>query len=161
MVLAREESAYTYEQAREEKQVQVHRKKQKGYRFEKIIVTTIIGIIFVCSILILTRFTTITEARYNINSLEKQLESLEIEKTKLRIDVEKVSKSGWIEDEAKNRLQMDYPAAEQVICINVDPAKVAMLTNQINRSNYNDSIEPEKGKNLYGFFKKLISYTKI
>lgn len=161
MVLAREESIYTNEQIKEEKRLPVRRKRRKSHMFEKIIVMAIVGVVFVCSMLILTRFTAITEARYSVDNLEKQLERLEIEKTKLKIGVEKVLKSGWIEDEAKTRLQMDYPAAEQVICINVNPAKVAMLTNEINKPNYDDSFKVGENKNLYAFLKKLISYTKI
>jgi len=158
LVLAREESVYMDEQIKGEKHLQIRRRKQKKHRFVKILITSIVGIVFACSILILTRFTAITEARYNVSSLEKRLERLEIEKTKLGIEVEKVSKSGWIESEAKIRLQMDYPTAEQIICINVDPAEVAMLTNKINKSDYDDSVKLKKGKNLYGFLKKLVSY---
>lgn len=161
MVLAREETIRTNEQVKEEKRLPVRKKRRKSYVFEKIIVMAIVGVVFVCSMLILTRFTAITEARYSVDNLEKQLEGLEIEKVKLKIEVEKVLKSGWIEDEAKTRLQMDYPTAEQVICINVNPAKVAMLTNEINKQNYDDSVKVGENKNLYAFLKKLISYTKI
>jgi len=161
LVLAREESIYTNEQIKEEKQFPAHKKKRKSYIFEKIVVMAIVGVVFVCSMIILTRFTSITEARYSVDNLEKQLEELETEKTKLRIEVEKVLKSGWIEDEAKTRLQMDYPTAEQVICINVNPAKVAMLTGEINKQNYDDSVKVGESKNIYAFLKKLISYTKI
>ena len=161
MVLAREETIRTNEQVKEEKRLPVRKKRRKSHMFEKIIVMAIVGVVFVCSMLILTRFTAITEARYSVDNLEKQLEGLEIEKVKLKIEVEKVLKSGWIEDEAKTRLQMDYPTAEQVICINVNPAKVAMLTNEINKQNYDDSVKVGENKNLYAFLKKLISYTKI
>ena len=89
--------------------------------------------------------------------MEKRLESLEAEKAKLKVEVEKVSKSGWIESEAKIRLQMDYPTADQIISINVNPAKVAMLTNRINKSDYNNSIKSKNSKSPYRFFKKLIS----
>ncbi|HZX21790.1 MAG TPA: cell division protein FtsL [Clostridia bacterium] len=161
MVLARGESVYINEQKKEEKRSKTYRKKRKSFIFEKVIIMGIIGVAFAFSILVLTRFMTITETRYGLTGLEKQLERLEIEKTKLKIEIEKVSKSGWIESEAETRLQMNYPTAEQTICINVDPAKVAMLTSKINNSNYGDSTESKGDKNLYGFFKKLISYTKI
>ncbi len=165
MVLARKESTYTYEQVEERKeerkQGQIHRnkKRKKSYRFEKILITMIIAIIFICSIFILTRFTAITEARNNVNNLEKQLEKLEVERTKLKVEVEKVSKSGWIESEARNNLQMDYPTTEQMINININPAKVAMLTNEINKLNYNDPMK-NNNRGSYGFLKKLTSYIK-
>ena len=159
MVLAREESIYTNEQIKRKNSFRLTKAKKLYVR--KIVVMAIVGIVFVCSMIILTRFTSITEARYSVDNLEKQLERLETEKTKLRIEVEKVLKSGWIEDEAKTRLQMDYPTAEQVICINVNPAKVAMLTGEINKQNYDDSVKVGESKNIYAFLKKLISYTKI
>lgn len=161
MVLTQGESTYIKEQKKEKKRFKTYRKKQKSYIFEKIIIMAIVGVAFACSILVLTRFMAITETRYDLTGLEKQLQRLEIEKTKLKIEVEKVSKSGWIESEAETRLQMNYPTAEQTICINVDPAKVAMLTSKINNSNYSDSIKLKGDKNLHGFLKKLISYTRI
>ena len=143
MVLARKESTYTNDPAKDKKKSQIHKKKQKNYRLEKIIVVFVVFVVFMFSILILMKFTAITEARYNVNNLEKQLEKLEIEKAKLKVDLEKVSKSEWIENEAKTRLQMDYPIAGQIIGINVDPAKVAILTNKINKTNNDDSVKLE------------------
>lgn len=163
MVLARKESTYIQEQIEKQEQPQIrkNKKRQKSYKLEKFIVTIVIAAVFACSILILTRFMAITEARHQVNSLENQLERLEIEREKLRVEVEKVSKSGWVESEAKSRLHMEYPTAEQMIYININPTKVAMLTSEINKEKYKNSITQDDNKSLYTFFEKLVSYIRI
>ena len=60
--ISSKKSAYTDEQVKRERQPQIYKKRQRSYRFEKVIITIIIAIIFACSISILTRFTSITEA---------------------------------------------------------------------------------------------------
>lgn len=162
MVLARKESIYEHEQIKgQESRVSKAPKKRKSYRLEKFLIVAIIAAIFAFSILILTRFMAIAEVRYRVNKLEKQLEELEIEKVKLKIDLEKVSQSGWVEDEAKDRLQMDYPAPEQIVHININPAKVAMLTNEMEQFKNNGLNKEGKDKKLINFFGKLISYIRI
>ncbi len=161
MILARKESTYIDEQTRKGKQPEIRKKKRKNRRFEKTIATIIIVAVFACSILILMRFTVITEARNNVNNLEKQLEELETEKAKLKVDVEKALKSGWIESEAKIRLEMDYPTTEQIIGITVDSSKVAMLNSEINKTNHNGPTKSKDSGSRYGLLKRLVSYIKI
>ncbi len=163
MVLARKESVYVHEQVEEKQQHKPKRNKKpkQDYRFEKIIVTTSLAIIFVFSILLLTRFMSITEVKHTVNKLQNRVEDLEIEREKLRVEVEKVSKSRWIEEEAKSRLNMVYPSSDQMIYININPTKVASINNEL-RSVNNDSFDQEVEMGVFNsFFSKLFSYISI
>jgi len=89
LVLARKESAYIYEQVEEKQQPKVGKSKKikKNYRFEKIIITITLATVLAFSILLLTRFMAITEAKHRVNSLQNQIERLEVEKEKLQVMV--------------------------------------------------------------------------
>lgn len=162
MVLARKESMYVQEQVEEKQQSKVGKSKKtkKNYRFEKILITITLATILVFSILLLTRFMAITEAKHRVNSLQNKIERLEVEKEKLRVEVEKVSRSVWIESEAKSRLDMVYPSQDQMIYINVNPTKITMLTSEMNKIN-DDINQSDENKNYEGFFSRLASYIRI
>lgn len=163
MVLARKESAYIHEQVEEKQQPKSHKSKKlkKNYKFEKIVIVITLATVFAFSILLLTRFMAITEVKHRVNSLQNQIEKLETEKEKLRVEVEKVSKSGWIENEAKTRLDMDYPSSDQMMYININPAKVTMLTSEINKAKDDSFDQQNENKNFSSFFSKLVSYIRI
>lgn len=80
----------------------------------------------------------------------------------MKVEVERVSKSRWIEEEAIERLGMQYPLPEQVIYIHVPPTEVALLTSQINIKNewlpssQNSSIDA-----IYKIFGKIATLFKI
>ncbi len=163
MVLAREESIYIHKQIEEQQQSQIkkNKKKKKNYRFEKILIIGTLGIVLVFSMLLLKRFMDITEAKHRVNSLQNQIVRLETEKEKLRVEVETVSRSGWIESEAKSRLEMIYPTQDQVIHININPAKVAMIASEIDKTKDNNFTQEEESKISNSFFTKLASYIGI
>jgi len=163
LVLARKESIYIHEQMEEKQQSITNKSKnpKKNYRFEKIIITITLATVLAFSILLLTRFMAITEAKHRVNSLQNQIVRLEVEKEKLRVEVEKVSRSGWIESEAISRLDMVYPSQDQMIYININPTKVEMLASEINKTKGNNFILREDNKNSNSFFVRLASYIRI
>lgn len=160
MVVARKK--YEYLQPQEEQKVVIKQKTVKNYRFEKILLTFAIMLVFSLSLMLLTRFAAITEAKHQIHTLNNQLEQLKMQKERLKVEVERVSKSRWIEEEAIERLGMQYPLPEQVIYIHVPPTEVALLTSQINIKNewlpssQNSSIDA-----IYKIFGKIATLFKI
>lgn len=134
---------------------------KKSYRLEKFIIILIIASIFTCSILILTRFMSIVEVRHRVSKLENQLERLEVEKVRLKVDVEKASKSGWIEKEARDRLKMDYPSPDQIVRIKVNQAKVAMINNEIIQSKNKGPDDSKAHRVINRFFRRLLTYIRI
>jgi len=128
-----------------EEQLQRQPKKQKKkepkrYRFEKVMATVGIITILVLSLSLLLRYASITETRHQVHGLSKQLEQLESQREKLKVEMEKVSKSKTIEAAAKERLNMQYPSKEQVFYVAVDPTKVALMNNEINKKINNGEV---------------------
>lgn len=167
MVLAREESIYIQERIEERQQPKPNhknnknKKPKKNYRFEKVIISLALTTVLASSILLLTRFMAITEAKHRVNRLQYQIERLEVEREKLRVEVEKVSKSGWIESEAMTRLGMVYPSPDQMIYININPTKVAMLASELKKSNNLISTEKDQNKAYSNFISRLVSNIRI
>ncbi|AKL95632.1 cell division protein FtsL [Clostridium aceticum] len=150
MIVARKNynNAIENHQQYEEKKVK-KKKVKRSYRFEKIVLG--IGVITVLSLslMLLTRFAAVTEVRHRVNHLNKQLEQLETQKEHLRIEVERVSKSRWIEKEAIERLSMQYPLPEQVLYIHVDPTEIAKLSHQL-QSNQEQLDFKNSSNNIFG-----------
>lgn len=162
MVLAREESTYIHQHMEEQQapKTNKNRRPNKTYKLEKLMICGVLLVTLSCSILLLTRFMAITEARHRVNSLQKQIEKLEGEKEKLRVSVETVSRSGWIESEAKSRINMVYPTQDQIIYINVNPSKVAMIAKELEKINI-ENAHLKSEKNIPAFFSKLVSVIRI
>ncbi|MBM7614594.1 cell division protein FtsL [Alkaliphilus hydrothermalis] len=127
---------YQLQEPQEQLQRQPKKQKKKApksYRFEKVMATAGIVTILVLSLSLLLRYASITEARHDVHGLSKQLEQLENQREKLKVEMEKVSKSMTIEAAAKERLNMQYPSKEQVFYVAVDPTKVALMNNEIDK----------------------------
>ncbi len=126
---------YQYQPAVEQPQPQKKPKKKakKSYRLEKAMAALSISVFLLLSIFLLLRYAAITEAKHRVIQMTKQLEQIENQRDKLKIELERVSKTNWIEMEAQNRLSMIYPDASQTYYIDINPTKVALLTNEMNR----------------------------
>lgn len=105
--------------------------KKKNYGLEKVMIFTTIFIVLGASLLLLLRYSKIIEARYALHSLNNKLEQLEVQAQKTRIEVEKVTKSRFVESQAKSRLNMTYPRHDQTMHINVNSIEVSELSNHL------------------------------
>lgn len=108
------------------------KKPQKSYRFEKAAVALSICGLLVLSLFLLLRYAAITELRHQVHSQNNTLQQLEEQKEKLKIELERVSKSRAIEEEALTKLEMKYPTPENTQYISINQTKVALLTNELN-----------------------------
>lgn len=84
-------------------------------------------------IFLLLRYAAITEAKHQVIKLNNQLEQVVNQKEKLKLELEKATKSELIEMEAMSRLNMTYPKVDQTYYITVNPTKVALLTQEMNK----------------------------
>ena len=130
-------------------------KKPKSYRLEKLLIFSTIFIVLGASLLLLLRYTKIIEARYALHSLNNQLEQLDVQTQKTRIEVEKVTKSRFVESQAKTRLNMTYPKSEQTIYINVNQMEVAEISSHLKNRFNNVQIEKADKKLFTQFLSKL------
>ncbi|SDK40285.1 cell division protein FtsL [Natronincola ferrireducens] len=161
MVVAKRKYDYLEPQEQQQQKPIQRQKPKKNYRFEKIMMGFGIITVLSISLVLLIRFATITEAKHRIHHLHNQLEQLETQKEHLRVEVERVSKSRWIEREAKDRLNMQYPLPEQIIYISVDPIETAMLRNQLNNNEEEIYDKGGSGDTFNKIFSRFVGLFKI
>lgn len=144
---------YQFEPKWEEQQQQAPKKQnkpKKSYRLEKVVIALSISGLLVLSLFLLLRYAAITEMRHQVHSLNNKLQQLEVQKEKIKIEMERVSKSRAIEYEALNRLEMKYPTAESTQYISINTTKVQLLTNELNnRMNGETEIRVSSDANLF------------
>ena len=100
------------EEKKTDKKVRV---KKKNYRF----ITFLFIIIMMFSTLFMSRYSLITNLEYEIQSLNKELDNKKNDKKELILELDNLSKSGFIEQTAKEKLNMIYPTQEQIVYINL------------------------------------------
>lgn len=157
---------YQYQTAVEQQKLQQPNKQKKqakkSYRLEKVMAALSISVFLLLSIFLLLRYAAITEAKHRVIKLTTQLEQVEKQRDKLTIELEKVSKSNWIEVEAQNRLNMKYPSSSQTNYITINPTKVALLTNEMNKQLSLDSNEiTNEGSVINKMLNKFVGLFKI
>jgi len=121
-LLARELSYYpeqTYEPKKKIRKTKrkVHKKNTDNiFKYAALIVALVVLAI---SILILSRYANITAIRQEITQLER--EKLELEKVKMNLiaDLEGIKSSVKIEEDAINKLGMNYPTEEQIVYVSI------------------------------------------
>ncbi|SHH12492.1 septum formation initiator family protein [Tepidibacter thalassicus] len=95
-----------------------YRKKKKSKKVNMLSIFTlfILGII----IIFMYRYSVVSSLKYEVQSLNKELENKKNKKKQLYLELDNLSKSGFIEKEARERLNMNYPTDDQIIYIKVD-----------------------------------------
>lgn len=97
------------------------KKKKKSKTKKKYRPLFILIIFAILSILFfMYRYSIISNLKYEIQSLNKELENSKNKKKELYIQLENLSNSGYIEKKAREKLQMDYPKEEQIVYIKLD-----------------------------------------
>ncbi|PHS36459.1 MAG: hypothetical protein COA82_00330 [Alkaliphilus sp.] len=145
MELARKEYYELDAQLQPQKQMKNDNKKNKESN-QKSMLVSCIALIFLMSITLLFRYSSIIEARHQVYSLNNQLELLTNQKRMLNIDMERAITSEWIEQEAMKRLDMNYPTVEKTHFFAVDQVRLAKLTKQIENENRIELVKKPKNK---------------
>ncbi|WP_099187925.1 cell division protein FtsL [Tepidibacter mesophilus] len=94
-------------------------KKSKNKR-KNLISVVFVAIILSIVITFMYRYSIISNLRYDIHSLDTELKNKKNEKKQLDLKLDELSRSGFIEKEAKEKLNMNYPNEEQTVYINID-----------------------------------------
>ncbi len=110
----------------------------------------------VLNLFLLSRFAEITSMKHQVSQMEKRFEQLQNQREQLLVEIERSSKLEWVEQEATTRLGMRYPDKSQVIYISVDPGKVELVENQINRNSLkepaNNGLLPQSIERIFHKF---------
>lgn len=96
------------------KNIAPHKKVQPLKKGRLILAVTLIAII---AILILSRYSAITEAQYRISKMKAEIKEINAQNERLQVEIANLNSVARIEDIAKNKLNMKEPESEQVIYI--------------------------------------------
>ena len=91
----------------------------KKLRFKLNILFTSLIILPIC-VLLLSRYTKTTELLMETTIINKEIEELNDKKGKLELELEEIKDSGWIEEQAKVRMNMKKAKSDQIIFIDVE-----------------------------------------
>ncbi len=100
----------------------INKLKNKKSRNKRKTLVYIVFVAIVLSIVItfMYRYAVISGLRYDMTSLDKELKNKKNEKKQLDLNLDELSRSGFIEKDAQERLNMNYPTEEQTVYINID-----------------------------------------
>ena len=70
-------------------------------------------------IAILFRYAQISNIQYDMVKYQHQIIDLKNEKQQLKLELEGIMESGYIEKQAKEKLGMQYPTDEQIVVVNI------------------------------------------
>lgn len=152
-MLARELSYYpenSYEVKRQPNKTRRKVHKKGNDNILKYIALIIPIIILSISLLILSRYANITAIRQEITAMER--EKVELEKIKMNLvaDLEGIKSSARIEEDAINKLGMNYPTEEQIVYVTVGDNTIE-TTKVVEKANLGNRF-----KNIFSIFSKIL-----
>ena len=163
MVVARKQ--YDYDQGKikdQEKKTSKRPRPVRNFRLEKLIFTMGIILVLSLSLVLLLRYSSITKSRHQVHTLNNKLDQLKVQKEHLRIKLETVSKSRWIEELAEDRLSMTYPLADQILYIHVPADEIAIVSEEMHYYNNSKDTDITSEKNtVFSFIGKIAGFFKI
>jgi len=114
-------------------------------------------------IFILLRYTAITEAKYNVYSLNKEIKKLEDHLQEVKVELDSLTRSDIIEEAAVKDLNMQYPQYDQMVFLPLDDTPDLDLTvyEEYNSADEQSLEEQNKDNSFLDYlkvpFKKLYS----
>jgi len=149
-----------YDYFNEEKQKPIKkvnkRRADKKDMFIKMSVIFWVVVVSAAFILILLRYTVITEARYNVYSLNKEITKLEDNLREVKVELDSFTRSDIVEETAIKDLNMQYPQYEQMVFLDIDSTPDLDLTVLEEGSFADEESIEEQNKD-----KKLLDYVKL
>ncbi|WP_432409454.1 cell division protein FtsL [Wukongibacter sp. M2B1] len=166
MLVAEKKYSYgEHDYFKKEKEIPVKRaNKAKANKKNLLIKVSILFWVVVVSaafIFILLRYTAITEARYSVYSLNKEITKLEDNLRDAKVELESLTRSDIIEETAINDLNMQYPQYEQMVFLDIDSTPDLDLTvlEEDNFTNEEFIGEQKKDKKFFDYLK--LSFQKV
>jgi len=92
-------------------------KQRSTYKIVNIVRLVIIALL---AFLLLSRYAFLSESQYRLNNLQSEIQNIEFQNERLRVEIAKLKSVARIEDIAKNKLNMKEPGNQQIIFYNTD-----------------------------------------
>jgi cell division protein FtsL len=94
----------------------IHREKVRPHKKGRYIL--VLALVALMAIILLSRFSMITESQYRIEKLKNELKNIEEQNQRLKVEVANLKSVARIEDIAKNKLNMIEPDSHQIVYLN-------------------------------------------
>ncbi|AFS78306.1 cell division protein [Gottschalkia acidurici 9a] len=119
MVLAKREKKTYPKKTKKNKKKEKQKKKIDAKVKIKLSILSY-AVIFACScIFLLSRYAHITEVQMQVDKINREISELEEENHVLMLKLEEIKDSGWIEEQAKVRMNMRKANSDQIVYLNV------------------------------------------
>jgi len=111
---------YSYVDEKQYKPLRKKKKKTKNNAAIKMkLFASALLLLCVC-LFVLLRYAYITQIKFDVSQLDKEITKLHSEKQDLLIELDKIKESGLIEFEAQSKLGMVYPSEEQIVYVSLN-----------------------------------------
>lgn len=136
----------------------INRKKNKK-KSMLIKMSIIFWVVIIASalIFILLRYTAITEAKYEVYSLNKEITKLEDHLQEVKVELDSLTRSDIIEEAAIKDLNMQYPQYDQMIFLSLDDNDTSdsdlEVLEEYNSANEQSIEEQDQDKSLLDYLK--------
>ncbi|MDD4569027.1 MAG: cell division protein FtsL [Tepidanaerobacteraceae bacterium] len=90
------------------------RQNHKATYIVRLVVTALLAF------LLLSRFAYITESQYRLHTLQSEINNIESQNERLRVEIASLKSVARIEEIAKNKLNMKEPRNDQIIYLNAN-----------------------------------------
>ena len=119
MVLAKREKKTYPKKTKRNKKKQKQKKKMDAKVKIKLSIISY-SVIFACScVFLLSRYAHITEVQMEVDKMNREISKLEENNHVLMLKLEEIKDSGWIEKQAKIRMNMRKANGDQIVYLNV------------------------------------------
>lgn len=147
MLVAKKEYAYNIEPSRQVNEKKLIKTRKRKKVINKTMYLGILAMFFISSFFILNRYADITQARYEISEMQKQLKELENERTDLLANLEGLKSTTAISEKAQTNLGMVYPNEDQIVYIAV---------NDINENTQDDISLSQRIREIFSIFSSIL-----
>lgn len=139
------------------KSINNRRKKKNKNLFIKVSILFWVVIISSTFIFVLLRYTEITEARYDVLRLKKEIKELETHLQDVNAKYDSLTRSDIIEKAALEKVGMQYPKYEQMVFLDTEETEGVDFTVSDDSELTNEQVKEDKqDKKLFGFIKSSI-----
>lgn len=80
-------------------------------------------LVVVIAVILLSRYTQITKIQMETTAFDKEIAELSEKRNAIKLELEEIKDSGWIEKQAKLRMNMRKANEDQIILLDIDESK--------------------------------------
>ncbi|MCT4605357.1 MAG: cell division protein FtsL [Marinisporobacter sp.] len=161
MVVAQRKYNYVEEEVKQQRPKKNHKKEPKqkpkikaSHKLQMIFSIVLIGILCIAMLL---GYAQLSELKYKIYGLNKEIHELEANIQNLKVQAESVKRSELVEKKAKETLGMQYPDKSQMVFIKLESNNRVTDSNTGEKETNEEENKEGLGEKIKGTFYKVLS----